>query len=205
MYGCESWTIKKAKRQRIGAFALWCWRRLLKVPWTARRPNLSILSEINPEYSLEGLKLKPKLQYFGHPMWRADSLEKTLKLVRIEDRRRMGQQRMRWLMALVTQWSWAWASSGRWWRTRKPGCRHPWCHKESDTTEWLNDNNNLPHKLPHLLELAQTHADWVGDAILPSHHLSSPSPPAFNLSQCQGLFQWVSSSYQVAKVLEFQL
>ena len=151
-YGCESWTIKKAEHRRIDAFELWCWRRLLSVPWTPRRLNQSILKEIKPEYSLEGLKLKPKLQYFGHQMWRADSLEKTLKLVRIEDRKRMGQQRMRWLMALVTQWSWAWASSGRWWRTRKPGCRHPWCHKESDTNEWLNDNNNLPHKLPHLLE-----------------------------------------------------
>ena len=97
MYGCESWTIKKAEHQRIDAFELWCWRRLLRVPWTARRSNQSILKEISPEYSLEGLMLKLKLQYFGHLMRRADSLEKTLMLGKIEDRRRRGQQRMRWL------------------------------------------------------------------------------------------------------------
>ena len=96
MYGCESWTIKKAERQRIDAFELWCWRRLLRVPWTARRYNQSILKVIKPEYSLEGLMLKLKLQYFGHQMQRADSLEKTLMLGKIERRRRRGQQRMRW-------------------------------------------------------------------------------------------------------------
>ena len=97
MYGCERWAIKKAERQRIDAFELWCWRRLLRVPWTARRSNQSILKEINPEYSLEGLILKLKLQYFGHLMQRADSLEKTLMLGKIEGRRRRGQQRMRCL------------------------------------------------------------------------------------------------------------
>ena len=97
MYGCESWTVKKAERQRIDAFELWCWRRLLRVPWTARRSNQFILKEISPEYSLEGLVLKLKLQYFGHLMRRADSLEKTLMLGKIEGRRRRGQQRMRWL------------------------------------------------------------------------------------------------------------
>ena len=96
MYGCESWTIKKAECSRIDAFELWGWRRLLRVPWTARRSNQSILKEISPEYSLEGLMLKLKLQYFGHLM-RTDSLEKTLMLGKIEDRRRRGQQRMRWL------------------------------------------------------------------------------------------------------------
>ena len=97
MYGCESWTVKKAKRQRIDAFELWCWRRLLRVPWTARRPNQSILKEISPGCSLEGLILKLKLQYFGHLMWRVDSLEKTLMLGGIGGRRRKGWQRMRWL------------------------------------------------------------------------------------------------------------
>jgi len=97
MYGCESWTIKKGECSRIDAFELWCWRRLLRVPWTARRYNQSILREINPEYSLEGLMLKLKLQYFGHPMRRTDSLEKTLVLGKIEDTRRKGQQRTRWL------------------------------------------------------------------------------------------------------------
>ena len=96
-YGCESWTIKKAERQRIDAFELWCWRRLLRVPGTARRSNQSLLKEISPECSLEGLILKLKLQYFGHLMWRADSLEKTLMLGKIEGRRRRGRQRMRGL------------------------------------------------------------------------------------------------------------
>ena len=97
MYGCESWTIKKAECWRIDAFELWCWRRLLRVPWTARRSNQSILKEISPEYSLEGLMLKLRLQYFGHLIWRTDSLEKTLMLGKIEGRRRRGWQRMRWL------------------------------------------------------------------------------------------------------------
>ena len=97
MYGCESWTVKKAECRRIDAFELWCWRRLLRVPWTARRSNQSILKEISPGISLERMMLKLKLQYFGHLMQRIDSLEKTLMLVRIEGRRRRGQQRMRWL------------------------------------------------------------------------------------------------------------
>ena len=97
MYGSESWTIKKAECQRIDAFELWCWKRLLRVPWTARRSNQSILKEISPEYSLQVLMLKLKLQYFGHLIRRTDSLEKTLMLGKIEGRRRRGQQRMRWL------------------------------------------------------------------------------------------------------------
>ena len=97
MYGCESWTVKKAERQRIDAFELWCWKRLLRVPWTARRSNQSILKEISPGCSLEGLMLKLKLQYFGHLMRRVDSLEKTLMLGGIRGRRRRGRQRMRWL------------------------------------------------------------------------------------------------------------
>ena len=101
MYGCESWTMEKAERQRIDAFELWCWRRLLRVPWTARRSNQSILKEISPEHSLEGLMLKLKLQYFGHLMWRTNSLEKTLMLGMIEGRRRRGQQRMRWFNVIT--------------------------------------------------------------------------------------------------------
>ena len=97
MYGCESWTIKKAECQRIDAFELWCWRRLLRVPWTARRSNQSILEKITPEYSMEALMLKLKLQYFGHLIRRTDSLEKTLMLGKIEGKRRRGQKRMRWL------------------------------------------------------------------------------------------------------------
>ena len=97
MYGCESWTVKKAECQRIDAFELWCWRRLLRVLWTARRPKQSVLKEISPEYSLEGLMLKLKLQYFGHLMQKTDSLEKTLKLGKIEGRRKRGRHSLRWL------------------------------------------------------------------------------------------------------------
>ena len=119
MYGCESWTIKKAECRRIDAFELWCWRRLLRVPWIARRSNQSILKEISPEYSLGGLMLKLKLHYFGHLMWRADSLEKTLMLGKIEGRIR-GRQRMRSLDGLTTQWTWIWVSSRSLWWTGKP-------------------------------------------------------------------------------------
>ena len=101
MYGCESWTVKKAEHRRTDAFELWCWRRLLRVPWTARRSNQSILKEINPGISLEGMMLKLKLRYFGHLMQRVDSLEKTLMLGEIGGRRRRGQQRMRWLNAIT--------------------------------------------------------------------------------------------------------
>ena len=103
MYGCESWTVKKAEHQRIDAFELWCWRQLLRVPWTARRSNQSILKEISPRCSMEGLILRLKLQYFGHLMWRVDSLEKTLVLGGIGGRRRRGWQRMRWLDG-ITDW-----------------------------------------------------------------------------------------------------
>ena len=113
MYGCESWTVKKAERRRLDAFELWCWRRLLTVPWTARRSNQSILKEISLGCSLERLMLKLKLQYFGHLTRRAASLEKTLMLGKIEGRRR-GQQRMRWWMASPTRWTWVWVDSGSW-------------------------------------------------------------------------------------------
>ena len=121
MYGCESWIIKKAECQRIDVFDLWCWKRLLRVPWTARGSNQSILKEISPEYSLEGLMLKPKLQYFGHLMWRSDSLEKTLILWKIEGRRRRGRQRLRWLDGIMTQWTWVWVNPESWWWTGRPG------------------------------------------------------------------------------------
>ena len=117
MYGCESWTIKKVEHQRIHAFQLWCWRRLLRVPWTARRSNQSILKEVSPGYSLEGLMLRLKLQYFGHLMKRADSFEKTLMLGEIEGRRRRGWDG--W-MASPTQWMWVWVNSRSWWWTGKP-------------------------------------------------------------------------------------
>ena len=112
---------KKAEHQSIDAFELWCWRRLLRVPWTARRSNLSILKEISPEYSMEGLMLKLKLQYFGYLMWRTDSLEKTLMLGKFEGRRRRGRQRMRCLDVITDRSTWVWAVSGRRWWTGKPG------------------------------------------------------------------------------------
>ena len=120
MCGCESWTIKKAECQRIDAFELWCWRRLLRVPWIAKRSNQSILKEINPEYSLEGLMLRMKLQSFGHLRQRADSLEKTLILGKIEGGGEGDDRGWDGWMASTTQWTWVWANSGRWWRTGKP-------------------------------------------------------------------------------------
>ena len=120
MYRCESWTIQKAGHQRIDAFELWCWRRLLRVPWSSRRSNQSILKEIRPEYSLEGLRLKLKLQYFGHLMQRTDSLVKTLMLAKIQGGRKRGRQRMRWLEASSMWWTWVWGGSGSWWWTGKP-------------------------------------------------------------------------------------
>jgi len=112
---CESCIMKKAEGQRIDAFELWYWRRLLRVFWTARRSNQSILKESSPEYSLEGLILKLKLQYFGHLMWRTVSFEKTLMLGKIEDERRRGQQRIRWLDGITDSITWVWVNSGSWW------------------------------------------------------------------------------------------
>ena len=139
MYGCDSWTIKKAESQRTDAFELWCWRRLSRASWTARRSNWSILKEISPEYPLEGLMLKLKLQYFGHLMQRTNSLEKTLILGKIEGRRRRGQQRMRWLDGITDAIGHEFELA--------PGvgdgqgslaCCSPWDHKELDTPERLN-------------------------------------------------------------------
>ena len=123
MYGCESWTVKKAERWRIDTFELWCWRRLLRVPWTARRSNQSILKEISPGCSLKGLTLKLKLQYFGHLMLRANSFEKTLMLGKIEGRRRKGRQSMRWLDGIMNSMDMSLGDSGSWRWTGSPGMR----------------------------------------------------------------------------------
>ena len=145
MYGCESWTIKKAEHQRIDAFELWCWRRLLRVPWTAKKSNQSILKEISPEYSLEGLMLKLKLRHFGHLMWRTNPLEKTLMLGKIEGGRRRGWQRMRWLDGIKTQWAWGWVSSGSLWWTGKPGVlKSMWLQKFRQ--DWTTEVNAFKWK-----------------------------------------------------------
>ena len=145
MFGCESWTTKKAEHWRSDAFELRCWSRLLRVPWTATRLNQSILKEISPECSLEGLMLKLKLQYFGHLMWRTDSFEKTLMLETIEGRRSRGRQRMRWLDGTTDSMEMSLSKLVNWWWTGRPGMLSPCGCKELDRTEWLNwtEGDNL--------------------------------------------------------------
>ena len=177
MYGYESWTVKKAERRRIDAFELWCWRRLLRVPWTARRSNQSILKEISPGISLEGMMLKLKLQYFGHLMRRVDSLEKTLMLGGTGDRRRRGRQGWDGWMASLTRWMWVWVNSRSWWRTGRPGVlrfmgsqrvRHDWA-TELNWTEWYHIHPSPLFWMPSLsIWIIQTNTQEILPWLPPS-------------------------------------
>ena len=143
MYRHESWTVKRAEHQRIDAFEVWCWRRLLRVPWTARRSNQSILKEINPGISLEGMMLKQKLQYFGHLMWRVDSLEKTLMLGNIASGRRRGRQRMRWLDGITNSMDVSFVMDREAWRV----AAHVVAKSQTQLSEWTELNCRKPWQL----------------------------------------------------------
>ena len=160
MYGCESWTVKKAEHRRIYVFELWCWRRLLRAPWTARRSNQSILKEISPGYSLEGLMLKLKLQYFGHLMWRVDSLEKTLMLGGIGSSRKRGRQRMRWLDGITDSMDMSLGKLRELAMYREAWRCNSWGHKKLDTTDQLNWTDTDSVFFPGIQQSQFTHVGW---------------------------------------------
>ena len=184
MNGCDSWTIKKAERQRINAFELWCWRRLLRVPWTARRSNQSILKEISPECSLEGLMLKLKLQYFGHLIWRADSFEKTWCWERLRAGREGDNRGWDGWMASLTQWTWVWVNSRSWWRTGKPGML------------WFMGSQRVRHDWATELNwawLCSSKQNTVFPTASPSHQEASTS---FLSSSIRGQTEWKPQSQE---------
>ena len=169
MYGCENWTIKKAEHWRNDDFKLWCWRRLLRVPWSANRSNQPIPKEINPKYSLEGLMLKLKPQYFGHLMWRADSMEETVMLGEIEVKRRRGQQRMRWLHGITDSMDLSLSKLQEIVMDREAW--RSWDCKESDMTYQLNNNNN---------EYSKFHTTTVTNSVWHKYMPSLYSSSLFN-------------------------
>ena len=184
MYGCESWTVKKAVCWRIDAFELWCWRRLLRVPWAARRSNQSILKEISPGISLEGKMPKLKLQYFGHLMRRADSLRKTLMLGGIEGRRRREWQRWDGWMASPTWWTWVWVNSGSWWWTGKPSVLR-FMGLQRVGHDWVTELNWAENQVCHCFHYFPIYLPWsdgtrchdlsFSECWILSQHCRSPS------------------------------
>ena len=201
MYGCESWTVKKAERWRIDAFELWCWRRLLRVSWTARRSNQSILKEISPGISLERMMLKLKLQYFGHLMRRVDSLEKTLMLGGIGGRRRRGRQRMRCWMASLTRWTWVWVNSGSWWWTGRPGMLR-FTGSQRVGHDWATDLiwSDLWNRLFLILQLRKLKLRLVKSQVtqlLIKWPIGRPSEVSLNPNSCHSIPCWDFHTFMV--------
>ena len=188
MYGCESWTVKKAERRRIDAFQLWCWRRPLRVPWTARRSNQSILKEISPGISLEEMMLKLKLQYFGHLMWRADSLEKTLMLGGIGGRGEGDDRGWDGWMASLTRWTWVWVNSESWWCTGRPGVLR-FMGLQRVGQDWATELN----KITHIKCLS-----WVLTYCRP--HYKVVSKPPWSICSCAVMYQIMSDQSSLQKL-----
>ena len=190
IYGYESWIIKKTERQSIDAFELWCWRRLLRVPWTSRKSNLTILKEISTEYSLEGLMLKLKLQYFGHLMRRVDSLEKTLMLGGIQGSKRRGDRGWDGWMASPTQWTWVWLNSGSWWWTGRPGVLwFMWSQRVGH--DWATELNWINYQRISSLKWHAFISSWYCGSEV--HHSMDRYSDTQRISKAKLGLEWTSS------------